>query len=378
MSDRPSVIVVGAGVFGASAAWRLVQRGWDVTLVEAVQPGHVRASSGGRSRLIRHAHGDDVWHTRSVVRALDGWEELEDVTGQSLLVRCGVAWFAREERGWEAAAERVLRGESIEVERLTPDDATGLYPSLRTDDLAFVLFEPTAGVLRAARAVRALSDATIDGGAILRPGVARPDGATVVVEDERLDADAVVWACGPWLPTLFPELVTLRVTRQEVAFFGVDHHWRAPGVPAWVDHGGAAYGVGDLDGDGFKCAPDEEGDEVDPDTQDRRPHQDAIDRARDRLAGRFPHLADAPVVQTRVCQYSLTPDTRFIAAPHPEHDGVWIVGGGSGHGFKHGPAMGDHVADLVEGKSEPDPSMGLGDRRGDTKLRTAGADRTAE
>lgn len=368
-----SAIVVGAGVFGASSAWRLVQRGWDVTLVEAVQPGHVRASSGGRSRLIRHAHGPDVWHTRSVVRALEGWEELESASGEEVLVRCGVAWFAHDEAGWEAAAEEVLREEGIAVEHLSGEDATELYPSLRVDDLAFVLLEPDAGVLRAARGVRALAREVVRGGGALLGGQARADGQGAIVGGERLEADAVIWACGPWLPQLFPGLVSLKVTRQEVVFFGADRRWSASEVPAWVDYDGAAYGLGDLDGDGFKCAPDVEGDQVDPDVQDRRPSA-MVDGARERLAWRFPDLADAPIVQTRVCQYSLTPDTRFIAAPHPDHDSVWIVGGGSGHGFKHGPAVGDLVADLVEGQAEPDPAMGLGARDPDAKLRTAGAD----
>ncbi|MDX1622302.1 MAG: FAD-dependent oxidoreductase, partial [Nitriliruptorales bacterium] len=206
MSDAATAIVVGAGVFGASTAWRFQQRGWDVTLVEAVQPGHVRASSGGRSRLIRFAHGDDVWHTRSVIRAMDGWEELEAVTGEDLLVRCGVAWFAREDDGWEAAAAAVLEAEGVEAERMTGDEAQSLYPSLRTDDLAFVLYEPDAGVLRAARAVRALTSALRAAGGRVLAGQAQPHGTAVVVDEQRLTADAVVWACGPWLPRLFPEL----------------------------------------------------------------------------------------------------------------------------------------------------------------------------
>ena len=88
-----SAVVVGAGVFGGSLALRLVSSGWDVTLVEQYPPGHVRAASGGESRLIRFSHGDNAWYTRSARRALDLWRELERETGTELLVPSGVAWF---------------------------------------------------------------------------------------------------------------------------------------------------------------------------------------------------------------------------------------------------------------------------------------------
>ena len=183
-----------------------------------------------------------------------------------------------------------------------------------------------------------------------------------MVGGERLEADHIVWAGGAWLAGIFPEVVDLRVTRQDVYFFGAPAAWQAPSVPAWVDFDGGVYGVGDLDGRGFKASPDSEGPDFDPDTEDRVPSADKEREARAYLALRFPELAGAPLVGTRSCPYSLTADTNFLVAPHPEHERVWLLGGGSGHGFKHGPALAEYVQGLLEGREAADPAFALGSR----------------
>jgi sarcosine oxidase len=343
-----------------------------VTLVEQYTPGHVRAASGGESRLIRCSHGPGDWYTRSARRALDLWRELEEESGTSLLVQSGVAWFARAEDGWEATSERVLRAEGIPVERLAPDEGARLFPSFDGSGLAFVLFEPEAGVLRARDATRVMAEQAVARGARFVHGRARPEQGAVALDDEVLEAEHVVWACGPWLKGLFGDLVDLRVTQQDVFFFGAPPEWQMPAVPAWVEYDGACYGTGDLDGRGFKASPDAEGPPLDPDADDRVASRDGEQVARAYLSVRFPALAGAPLVGTRTCPYSLTGDTNFVVAPHPEHDQVWLLGGGSGHGFKHGPALAEYAERLLNGVEPPDPRFGLEPRESGGSLRTAG------
>ncbi|MEA2357052.1 MAG: hypothetical protein QOI62_312 [Solirubrobacteraceae bacterium] len=366
-SDR-SLVVVGGGVFGASLARHSALHGWRVVLVEAVAPGHVRAGSGDESRLIRCSHGADAWHTRSARRAWALWHEIDP----ALVVPAGVAWLACRDDGWEAASEATLRAEGIPCERV---DATELFPSVAADDVRFTLLEPEAGILRAREAVRVLAAQAVDAGAELVLARARPDGAAVVLDDgRRLEADRVVWACGAWLPALFPGVLALRITHQDVFYFGADAAWRTPGVPGWVDYDGAAYGLGDLDGRGVKVAPDRDGPPCDPDTLDRLPDPEHLRLARAYLARRFPALADAPLVGHRACQYELTADTQFLVAPHPDHDGrVWLMGGGSGHGFKHGPALAERMEAWLTGADPPEPRFALGERTSEVGLRTAGA-----
>lgn len=358
-----SAAVVGAGIFGSSLAGRLARDGWDVTLYERHDPGHERSASGDESRLIRYAHGADAWYTRSAWRARQLWRELEAETGAELFVECGVAWFARAEDGWEAESERVLRAAGIPVERLAADEGGRLFPSFDPGDLAFVLWEPEAGILRAAEATRATAEAAGRAGVRLVREAAEPG---------RVGADVVVWACGAWLASLFPDLVPLRVTRQDSFYLDGGPGWQAPAVPAWVEYDRSVYGVGDLGG-GFKIAPDLEGPTFDPESDERTTDPRNEARARAYAAERFPALADAPLVRSKACPYSLTPDTHFLLAPHPGLEGNWLFGGGSGHGFKHGPALAEYAARVISGGEAPDGRFGLGPRERGPSLRTAGS-----
>lgn len=372
MADHPTAVVVGAGVIGAATTLALVRRGWQVTLLEALTPGHGGASSGGDTRLLRSSHGSQPWYTALAWAARDGWRALEDETGVEVLVETGLVWFAREATGWEADSADVLAGLGVPCERLAQDRVAELFPSVRTDDLAFGLWEPHAGLLRAAVGTRALVARAVALGAVLRAGVAaRPDGEAVRIGDEALRADRVVWACGPWLPAAFGDRFALAVTQQDACWFTAGPDWHADRVPAWVDFAGAAYGAGGLDGHGFKCSSDRQGPPFDPDTDERIALPAHVAAARAILGHRFPGLADAPLARTRTCQYTTTVDTEFLIAPL-DGDTVWVAGGGSGHAFKHGPALGEYVADMLDGTRPPDPRFGTGERRPAGTLRTAG------
>jgi glycine/D-amino acid oxidase-like deaminating enzyme len=356
-------VVIGAGVFGASTARALAVRGWDVTLVEQYTPGTVRSASGGDTRLLRAAHGNVEWYTQLATRAREQWIALQEESGVHIWEPVGIAWFAHRPDGFEAASRETLTRLGIRNEWLKPDDARDLFPSLSVDDLEGVLFEPDAGVLHARRATQLLVEDAERRGVSFETARITPDDAP--------EADIVVWACGAWLPTLFPQHVELTLSRRDVFFFGGDGTWR--GTPGFCDYDAPFYGHGEIAGLGIKVAPDAPGEPLDPDTIDRLPLAERARGARAYAAQRFPSLAGAPIVGGRVCQYVLTRDTHFLVARHPEHASWWIVGGGSGHGFKHGPALGDYVAECIECVREPEPFHALGARTGDAGLRTASA-----
>ena len=363
-----SAVVVGAGVFGSALARQLARDGLDVVLVDQEPPGWAGSSSGGETRLLRFSHGSHDWYARSAWRARELWREI----GTDLLTECGIAWFAHADTGWEADSERTLRSLAIPAERLEPAEAARLFPDLKVDDVEWVLFEPCAGVLRAEDGVRRLAEQAVEAGARLVRGRAEAIGGLPAVDGRVLEADHVVWACGPWLPRLFPELVSLRVTRQEVLFFEAPPEWRD--APGWVDYDGAIYGHGDLHGHGFKAASDAEGEDAEPGAPAPAAGSPPVTEraARAYLERRFPALASAPLARARPCTYELTADTHFVVARHPGHDGVWLLGGGSGHGFKHGPALAEHVAALLAGRAEPDIRFATGPRSAERSLRTAG------
>ena len=354
-------MVVGAGTMGAWTALVAERGGRSVALRDAFGAGHSRATSGDETRIIRASHGPDAFYTRWSRRAREAWQRLGAETGQELLLQAGCLWFARRPDGFEAASEATLRAEGVPVEHLAPDQARARWPQLDPTGLDFVLFEPEAGLLMARRAVRAVVDVfTARGGSFevssVEPGRSRAGRLEDVVaaDGRRIAAGAFVFAAGPWLPRLFPDLVgdLIQVTKQDVLFFGPaagDERFEPATMPCWVDYDAAFYGLPSVEGRGAKAAPDRYGRPFDPSTGDRVVDADSMALARRYLAGRFPALAGAPIVETRVCQYEATPDTHFVIDRHPAFENVWLVGGGSGHGFKHGPVIGEHVVGRLDG-----------------------------
>jgi glycine/D-amino acid oxidase-like deaminating enzyme len=296
-------------------------------------------------------------------------------------------WFARRETGFEADSEATLRSLDIPVEHLSTDEIRHRWPGTRTDDLAWGLFEPEGGLLLARRSVEVVARAARRAGVDVRIAAVRPPepgaggrlDAVTLLDGSRIAAEAFVFACGPWLPTLFPDSVgaRIRVTKQNVHYLGPapgDARWMAPRFPSWVDYATTFYGIGAVATTGVKVATDSYGPPFDPSSADRFVDPDALAPVRDYCRVRFPDLADAPVVETRVCQYETTEDAHFVIDRHPSLEDVWLVGGGSGHGFKHGPVIGRYVAALLDGHEPTEEERRFSwtrDRSAVTHLRTS-------
>ena len=372
------VTVVGAGVFGAWTALWLRRRGASVTLVDRYGAGNSLASSGGESRATRSAHGPDRFYPGWQRRSLTQWLELDP----HLFVETGVLWLARRDDGFEAASADSLDALGIPAERLSVADLGDRWPQLRTDGLAFGLHEPEAGVLLARRAVAAVAAAVAAEGGETVIGIAGVDAERVTLDGRPVASDAVVFAAGPWLPTLLGPVpdMEIGVPRQEIVFFATppgDSRFDAGSLPTWVDYDAGFYGMPSIEGRGFKVAPDWPGPQVDPDRQDRRISDERVDASRAYLRERFPALEHQPVSEGRVCQYEVTADTHFIIDRHPSMPNGWIVGGGSGHGFKHGPAVGEYASALVLGidpgdLAPPDDRFELRPRSAGVGMRTGG------
>lgn len=355
--------VIGAGVFGAWIAYQLQRSGKRVVLIDAHSPGHSRSSSGGESRIIRMGYGADEIYTRSAQRALRLWQELFARIDQRLFHRTGVLWLAHEDDPYPARSAEMLERFAIPFEKLTTSEVHRRYPQIGLDRIAWALLEPDSGVLIARRAVQAITFVAIKTGVeYLQDAVRAPDGkreldSIETVSGRRISAAVYVFACGPWLPKIFPDLLAQRIhsTRQEVFFFGApggDRRYTSPALPVWIDFKDEAYGLPDLEGRGIKIAIDRHGAPFDPDSGDRVTTSAGLDEVRQCLGRRLPELKNAPVTESRVCQYENTSNGDFLIDLHPQFSNVWLVGGGSGHGFKHGPVVGEYVAARIEGSSE--------------------------
>jgi glycine/D-amino acid oxidase-like deaminating enzyme len=362
MKKTFDAVVVGAGVFGAWSALHLRRSGRSVALVDIYGAGNSRSSSGGESRILRMGYGADEIYTRWAVRSREMWVALFEQVGRpELFQHTGVLWTPEPGDARETSTLGAFRNCGVAFQRLTARELRERFPQLRFREERVGLLETQAGVILARRAVQAVVAQAV------REGVEYSEDAALA----RDGSGAVIYACGPWLPKIFPELLSgrIRVTRQEIFFFGTpegDGSFAAPRMPAWTDiterHG--AYSIPDIEKRGFKLAFDRHGEEFDPDTGDRVVR--GVAEARAFLAERFPGLAAAPVVESRVCQYENTSNGDFLIDRHPELENVWLVGGGSGHGFKHGPAVGEQVCGLMDGRVEAEPRFSL-----ETKSREA-------
>ena len=192
------VLVVGAGAFGSWTARWLLRRGASVTLVDQYGAGNSLSSSGDESRVTRSAHGEDAHYPTWQRRSLEQWVSLD----VSLFVRTGVLWLAHRDDGFEADSLPILEQLGIPAVRLEADALRERYPQIRTDDIAWALHEPEAGVLMARRAVAATAQAVAEEGGDVRIGLARLEDETLFVDGEPAAANAVVFAAGPWLPKL--------------------------------------------------------------------------------------------------------------------------------------------------------------------------------
>jgi monomeric sarcosine oxidase len=368
------VAVIGAGCFGAWAALHLQRRGLSVLLVDKYGPANARASSGGESRIIRMGYGPDELYTRMSLRSLAAWQRLAGETREPLFQPTGVLWLARTGDRYTADTLATLARVGVPHEALDAPAIRARYPQFVLDDDVWGIFEPESGALMARRAVQAVVREAVRAGAEYRTAaVALPQlrgrlPALRTSDGTEIAAGSFVFACGPWLPKVFPGLLGARIfpTRQEVFFFGPppgDERFAPPRMPTWIDFGAEIYGLPDLEARGFKLAPDRHGGPIDPDLDERLVTPAGVERVRAFLARRFPALAAAPLVETRVCQYENTSNGDFLIDRHPDADNVWLVGGGSGHGFKHGPAVGEHVADRLLGGGVPEPRFGLGTKQ---------------
>src|ERR1700674_193482 len=367
---RYDVAVVGAGVFGTWTAWHLTRRGQRVILLEAYGPAHSRASSGGESRIIRMGYGADELYTRWAISSLAQWKEFFGAEHRTLFQETGVLWLAGEDDLRVRETVLTLKRCQVPVEEMDRSALEKRYPQIGLDNIISGFLEPRSGVLMARRAVVAVvEDFVKQGGEYRLAQIATPRGSGVLpsiltTAGEEIVAGQFVFACGAWLGKIFPDVLGERIfpSRQEVFFFGIpggDMRFAPPALPTWLFPHDLFYGMPDLEGRGLKIAFDDHGERVAPDTESRIVSPEMTEAVRKYVARRFPALRNAPIVETRVCQYENTSSGDFLVDRHPEMKNVWFAGGGSGHGFKHGPALGEYVAGQVLDGNTPEPRFSL-------------------
>jgi glycine/D-amino acid oxidase-like deaminating enzyme len=368
MKSKPHVAVVGAGAFGGWTALHLLDRGARVTLLDAWGPGNSRASSGGETRIMRGTYGPDQPYTKLAARALQLWTKSERQWKRQFLHRTGVLWMvSSRDDEFERGSPPTLREAGIKFHKLSTSEMKKRWPQINFAGVRWGIYELECGYLDARMSCQAVVDAFVSQGGTYRQAAVSADGletapvrSLTLSDGSRLKADLYIFACGPWLGKMFPKTLgkLIRPTKQDIFFFGPpagDLRFTDANLPVWGDHGKRfLYGIPGSGRRGFKVADDTRGAAFDPTTGERVVSQATLKLVREYIAFRFPAMKNAPLIETRVCQYEQTPDSNFIMDRHARMDYVWLLGGGSGHGFKHGPALGEKMAKLVLKEGKPD------------------------
>jgi glycine/D-amino acid oxidase-like deaminating enzyme len=346
-------------------------------------PAHSRASSGGESRMTRGGYGKDEIYTRMSFASLAEWKVLSDTAGLPIFIPHGVLFFSSKPGDYFSGSIAVHERLGLPLEQMDGAQLQRRFPMIDFGGIIIGLFEPGFGALMARRAVQTLVKNFVASGGELRHEAAHtlqqkegPLKSVRLSSGMNLEADAFVFALGPWLAKFFPDLLGKRIfaTRQEIFYFApprADRRFLPGSMPGWADFndGDMFYGFPDLEARGVKFAHDKHGAYVDPDTQSREPTRAALNEVvafRDR---RFPLLRGAPVVGAEVCQYENSSNGDFLIDRHPAMPNVVLVGGGSGHGFKHGPEVGRLAAELVSsGGRQAEPRFSLA-TKGETQHR---------
>jgi glycine/D-amino acid oxidase-like deaminating enzyme len=356
------VVVIGAGAFGGWTALYLREMGYTVTLIDQYGPGNSRATSGGETRQIRAVYGEREIYTRWVLEAFDRWLARETEWNRKLFFRTGQLSLAREWTKELTDTRKVFDRLGVKYDIVKHDDLVRKYPQMNMQSVDFAMYTPSTGVLKAREGCVAVAQAfEKKGGRFVTAKVELGTHAGGALRDvalstgQRVSAQTFVFACGPWLPKVFPSVMNnkLATPRRVVFFYGTppgDERFTYPNFPTWaVDN---AYGFPSIEGKGFKVVPTFERVIVDPDTQEHTLTADELRKGREFTAKWFPALARQPLVESKVCQREDSVDEHFIVQQHPELNNVWLVGGGSGHGYKHGIMLGDYVANRVVGKDK--------------------------
>ena len=360
-ASKRRIAVIGAGVFGTWTAEHLRRAGHAVTLVDAFGPAHSRASSGGESRMTRAGYGKDEIYSRMARDSLVEWKTLSARSGLPIFVEHGVLFFTQKPDAYFADSIAVNRRIGLPIVEMNRAQMAQRFPMIDFAGVETGFFEPGFGALMARRAVQTLAEQITSAGVIQRRMAVTSirttgRGAEAVLDKSgaAINAELFVFALGPWLPKLFPDLLADRIfaTRQEIFYFAPpagDVIFQPGSMPGWADFNGGDiyYGFPELEGKGVKFAHDTHGAVIDPDTQSRSTSKAALDNVlavRDR---RFPGLRGAPLIGSEVCQYENSASGDFLIDRHPTLSNVILVGGGSGHGFKHGPEVGRLAAALA-------------------------------
>src|SRR6267142_502364 len=359
------VLVVGAGVFGVTAALELRRRRHAVRLVDPGPLPHPLAASTDISKVVRLEYGADEVYTELAERAIEGWERWNRDFGARLYHRTGLLFLRRSPPApgtIEEASFEVLSRRGHRPERLDAAAVRARFPAWNADLYRYGTFSQTGGFVESGKVVARLLEEARRSGVELREGVSFGELLSfgmVSTDGERFEADQVVFAGGAWTPHALPWLAPYLISTAHPVFH------LAPPDPAAFSPERFPVFCAEIQSTGYygfpvhptsgvvKIGRHAPGRPMHPESADRFVTAEEIEHLRAFLAETFPGLQNAAIVATRICLYCDSLDGHFWIARDPERPRLVVAAGDSGHGFKFAPVLGALIADVVEGKRDP-------------------------
>ncbi len=360
------VAVIGAGVMGQWTALNLREMGLSVVLIDQYGPGNSKSSSPGEVRGMRLTYGDNEHEMLWARDSCEQWKMREIEFGTKMFYQVGAMQMRREWTTRNRAERALFEKHKIPYEVIPYDDMVRRWPQAPPpSEEYFGFFHPWGGVLVPRDANRAVSRAFKNKGGTFLLGKAAPGAReggklqTVTLSSgETVSAGSFVFSAGSWLLKVFPEVMKdkLMVAKRGYYMIGTppgDNRFSVPNLPNWWN------GLPSINGAGLGWLMGSGSTPVDPDNYEHLPNVEEQARIKRQVAESFPDLKDQPILVGWVCQTEVSVDGQYIIDPHPEMDNVWIVGGGSYHGYKTGPVLGDYVAHRVIGQPQGLPAANV-------------------
>ena len=364
-----TVVVVGGGIFGVTAALELKRRGYRVQLLDPGPLPHPLAESTDISKAVRLDYGPDEDYMALMEISLEGWRGWNSAWPVPLFHEQGVTYLTRrvmKPGGFEYESYRLLEKRGHKPERLRSSEIARRFPAWNASLYVDGYYNPEGGFAQSGKVVAQLIALARAGGVELHEGQAFDHflesgsraGGVATRDGSQFPADQVVVAAGAWVPQIIPSLADAFRTNGMPVF-----HLRPSDTDLFKPERFPAFGA-DISMTGYygfplhptegvvKVANHGPGRELNPGGE-RAVTETETSQLRAFLAETFPALADAPIVYTRVCVYCDTWDGHLWIAPDPQREGVVVATGGSGHAFKFAPVLGEIIADAVEGKPNP-------------------------
>lgn len=362
MSKTYDAIVIGAGAIGSAAAYYLAKRGRTVLLLEQFELDHRLGSSFGYSRIIRYAY-DHSEYVELMRDTFPLWLELQDALGEALYIQTGGIDFGPAADPTLQATIDAVESSGISHELLTLKVARQRFPQFSFADDFRVLFQPDSGFIAASRAVLGHLKLARSFGAVIKDRIAvqrisiGQDSVEIVTNAGTFAAGNLIIAAGAWAKPLLQQTgldLPLAPLRCQLNFMAPSdmRPYEAERCPVWIGHVSSlfpetVYGIPAHDGSGFKIAFHGGSKATHPSDISREPDAENVAALRPFMRAHIPGLAAAPVRESRICLYTITPDEHFIVDAHPEHKHVVIGAGFSGHGFKFSTIIGKMLTDIA-------------------------------